>query len=247
MGWIDAQRRAPGRGTASVGLYLGTEALLSTLFRSVWDLRVHGREHVPRSGPFILASNHQSMLDPVICGIAARDRPFTYIARHTLFDFKPFGMLIRIYGAVPIERNSPDSGAIRTALAELAAGRPLLLYPEGTRCQDGRTAQLRPGVVLLARRAKVPLVPLALDGAFDVWPRKRSMPLLRGRLDAEIGPPIQPDELRARLNEVGSDAFLEELRRWLEEARLRCRARLRERTGGAWPPPGPADTPYWDA
>jgi 1-acyl-sn-glycerol-3-phosphate acyltransferase len=209
-------------------------------------LRVHGREHIPDRGAFVLAPNHQSMLDPVICGIAARDRPFTYIARDTLFTFRPFGALIRLFGAVPIERDSPDSGAIRTALAELSAGRALLLFPEGTRTLDGRTAPMRPGVVLLARRAKVPLVPLAIEGSYDLWPKGHRLPSLRGALDVQIGKPILPEELTERLKE-GNDAFLEHLRRQVETLRLECRARLRARSGGRWPPLGTADKPYWSA
>lgn len=246
MPLIDAERRAPGRGTFSVGIYLAAGTFLSGTFKTLWHLRVSGREHVPTTGAFILAPNHQSMLDPVICGIAAIDRPFTYIARESLFHSKAFGALIRLFGAVPIERNSPDSGAIRTALAELAAGRALLLYPEGTRTYDGRIAPLKPGVVLLARRAKVPLVPLAVEGSYDVWPRKRNFPRLTGYIEAELGKPISPDELKERLKE-GNEAFLEGFRHEVEEMRMRCRERLRERTRGAWPPPGIGDTPYWSA
>jgi 1-acyl-sn-glycerol-3-phosphate acyltransferase len=246
MSLLDAERRAPGRGVLSVGFYTVAEAILRVIFRVVWRLRVTGSEHVPRTGAFVLAANHQSMLDPVVCGIAARDRPFTYIARSTLFAFKPFGWLIRICGAVPIERGASDSGAIRTALAELAAGRALLLFPEGTRCSDGMTAECRPGVVLLARRAKVPLVLMVVEGSFDLWPRARTLPRLGGGIEVEVAPPISPEDLRRRLA-PGTDAFLEDLRRELETMRLRCRARLRARTDGRWPPPGVADTPYWDA
>lgn len=229
-----------------MGFYTVSEWVLRMVFRAIWKLRVTGEELVPRHGSFVLAANHQSMLDPVVCGIAARDRPFTYIARDSLFRFKPFAMLIRLCGAVPIERGRGDSGAIRTALAELASGRALLLYPEGTRSLDGRTAECRPGVVLLARRAKVPLVLMAIEGASDAWPKDRSRPFLHGALEVEIAPPISPEALQERLAH-GTDAFLESLRRELEEMRLRCRARLRARTKGAWPPPGPADAPYWSA
>jgi 1-acyl-sn-glycerol-3-phosphate acyltransferase len=246
MPFGDAGRRAPGRGHLSVALYSVGELILRCLFRMLYRLRVEGGEHVPRTGAFVLAANHQSMFDPIVCGIAANDRPFTYIARDTLFSFKPFGLLIRALGAVPIERGASDSGAIRTALAELAAGRALLLYPEGTRCQDGRVAECRPGVVLLARRAKVPLVVMVVEGAYDIWPRGQKYPRLRGAIVVRVHAPITPEELKDRLA-GGTDAFLEGLRREMETARLESRARLRERTHGAWPPPGVADTPYWSA
>lgn len=243
MPLFDWKRRAPGRGAASVAFYTVAERILRVVFRVVWKLRVSGEEHVPATGAFVLAANHQSMLDPVICGIAARDRPFTYIARASLFHFKPFGALIRLCGAVPIERGTGDSGAIRTALSELAGGRALLLYPEGTRSPDGRTAECRPGVVLLARRAKVPLVLMVIEGAYDAWPRKRTLPIIGGAIEVEIAPPITPEALQERLV-GGADAFLESLRADMEAMRLRCRERLRQRTHGAWPPPGAGDTAY---
>ncbi len=246
MSGLQAERRAPGRGWGSVAAYHYSELVLEAGVFAMWGLHTTGRHHVPRTGAFVLAPTHQSVLDPVTCGIAARDRPLTYIARDTLFTFKPFGALIRLYGAVPIERGASDSAAIRLALGELAAGRALLIFPEGTRCHDGRTAPFQPGMVLLARRSKVPLVPMAMDGSFDLWPRGSDWPRLHGAIEQEVGPPIPPEEIAERVK-GGSEQFLADLRREAECMRLRCRARLRERTNGAWPPPGPADTPYWDA
>ncbi len=246
MSLFDAERRAPGRGVASVAFYSISEVILRAIFRVVWKLRVNGTQHVPATGAFVLAANHQSMLDPIVCGVAARDRPFTYIARASLFKFRPFAALIRLCGAVPIQRGTGDSGAIRTALAELAAGRALLLYPEGTRSPDGRTAECQPGVILLARRAKVPLVLMVTEGSHDAWPRNRKLPMLRGAIEVEIAPPITPEQLAERLRQ-GTEGFLEQLRHEMEEMRMRCRQRLRERTRGSWPPPGDADTPYWSA
>ena len=242
---FEAERRAPGRGTLSVAWFTACASTLYWLFRLVWRLRVTGLERLPRSGGILVVSNHQSFLDPPVCGSSIRERPYTIIARESLFRFRPFGALIRSFGAVPIERGSGDMGALRTALKQLSAGRCVFMFPEGTRNEDGRTKPFKPGVALLARKARVPIVPMAIEGANDLWPRTRRLPRLRGRLEVEVGDPIAPETVEAWSKE-GSDVLLEQMRRRIEELRMRCRARLRERTHGTFPPPGPADRPYWE-
>jgi 1-acyl-sn-glycerol-3-phosphate acyltransferase len=124
-------------------------------------------------------------------------------------------------------------------------GRTVFMFPEGTRSEDGRTKALKPGVALLARKARAPIVPMAIEGAHDVWPRTRRLPSVRGLLEVEVGEPIAPETV-ARWSAEGPDVLLANMRRTLEELRLRCRARLRERSRGAFPPAGPADRAYWE-
>jgi 1-acyl-sn-glycerol-3-phosphate acyltransferase len=243
---FQAERRAPGRGTLSVAWFTACASLLYWLFRIVWRLRVSGLERLPRSGGILVVSNHQSFLDPPVCGSSIRERPYTIIARESLFRFRPFGALIRSFGAVPIERGSGDLGALRTALKQLSIGRCVFMFPEGTRNEDGRTKAFKPGVALLARKARVPIVPMAIEGATDLWPRTRGLPRLRGRLEVEVGEPIPPEQVEAWSKE-GADVLLEQMRRRIEELRMRCRARMRERSGGRWPAPGAADRPYWES
>lgn len=242
---LESERRAPGRGALSVAWFTACATIVFWFLRLVWRFRVTGQERLPRSGGILVVSNHQSFLDPPACGSATRERPYTIIARESLFRFRPFGALIRSFGAVPIERGSGDMGALRTAIRQLGMGRSVFMFPEGTRNEDGRTKAFKPGVALLARRARVTIVPMAIEGAHDVWPRARRLPSLSGRLEAEVGEPIPPETVEAWCAE-GAEAFLGNLRRRIEELRLRCRARLRERTRGAFPPHGPADLPYWE-
>ena len=242
---FQAERRAPGRGAVSVAWFTFCASTLHFLFRLVWRLHDSGLEHLPSQGGILVVSNHQSYLDPPVCGSVTIDRPYTIIARESLFRFAPFAALIRSFGAVPIERGSGDMGALRTALKHLAAGRCVFMFPEGTRNEDGRTKAFRPGVALLARKAGVPIVPMAIEGATDLWPKGARLPAPTGWLEVEVGEPIPPETVRAWARE-GSDVLLERLRRRIEELRMNCRARLRARSGGRFPPPGPADRPYWE-
>lgn len=137
--------------------------------------RYFGTTRVPRAGGVLLASNHQSNFDPVVVGIAL-DRPIHFMARDTLFSIPGFGSLIRALNAFPVRRATADLEAMREALRRLRSGDPVLLFPEGTRTKNGEIGPVHAGVVLLAARAGVPIVPVVIDGAFEAWPRHRPLP-----------------------------------------------------------------------
>jgi 1-acyl-sn-glycerol-3-phosphate acyltransferase len=160
---------------------------LSALFR----LRCHGRANLPRSGGALVAANHQSYLDPVCFG-GALPRPIDYFARRSLFK-GPLGALIRALNALPVERGGRDLGAIRVAIERLRAGRVLLLFPEGTRTATGEVGAFEPGVAAIARRAGVPVVPAAVAGAFEAWPRGARLFRAGTPCAVALGRPIPPD------------------------------------------------------
>jgi 1-acyl-sn-glycerol-3-phosphate acyltransferase len=152
--------------------------------------RVFGVRHVPRRGGVLLVSNHQSFLDPVLATLAI-PRECHYMARDTLFHHPLLRRVIEYLNAFPVKRGTPDMGAIKETLRRLKAGRVVLTFPEATRTQDGSVGPMRPGVVLLARKARVPIVPVLILGAFESWPRTRKLPLPRPILVA-YGEPIYP-------------------------------------------------------
>ena len=239
----DTQRRAPGRHW--LGLFLSWNVCYSAV---LWFLTICyrvkrlDRHKVPRTGAWIFACNHQSHLDPMIMGVLVQDRAPASMARKSLFDFKPFGKLLRFLGSVPVERGKGDKAAIRTLLEELQAGRCIMLFPEGTRTKDGAIGMFHAGVLTLVRRSGAGVVPVAVDGAYDIWPRERRLPRLRGRLRTRALDPMTAEELTS----VPPAEAVEELKRRIETARLELRAELREQTRGWWPPPGLGDQPYWE-
>ncbi|MCH2143577.1 MAG: 1-acyl-sn-glycerol-3-phosphate acyltransferase [Phycisphaerales bacterium] len=204
-----------------------------------YRLRVVGRDRIPRDGPLIFLSNHQSYYDPVINGSVVAQRQYSAIASAHLFKFKPFGWLIRSFGAVPVAANAGDKGAIKAALKELEAGRCVLIYPEGSRCEDGHVAPFQRGISLLIRRSKATVVPLAIEGAFDVWPRSRAIPRLRGRVVCLVGTARTTEEIIAE----GTDKAMGDMRLEIDRLRLEGRAMLRERTRGRWPLEGTGEGP----
>ena len=178
-----------------------------------WSLRAGGRRHIPASGPVLIVSNHQSHFDPPLIGLAA-PRPLTYLARSTLFNNKVFATMIRAFGAIPIDRDSGKDG-LQAVLTALAAGRAVLMFPEGTRTEDGVMQPLKAGVSLLVKRADCPIVPCGVAGSYDAWPRAQMLPRPsplfladRGRsIAVHFGEPIPPGFYR----KMDRDAILTHL------------------------------------
>src|SRR5262245_55413992 len=142
---------------------------------ALFRIRVFNRQFVPKSGGALVVSNHQSHLDPILVGMAF-DRRLNFVARDTLFGFAPFRWLINSLDAIPIDREGIGLGGLKESLRRLKDGEMLLIFPEGTRTRDGSVGRIKPGFIALARRSKVPLLPLALDGAFDSFPRRSHFP-----------------------------------------------------------------------
>lgn len=185
----------------------------------LFHFRVYGREHIPRRGAFILASNHQSYLDPVFCGVGLK-RHLVFLARDTLFRFRVFAWLIRSLNAIPIGRDRADVAAMKTVLARLKEGRGVCLYPEGTRTPDGRIAPFKPGFGLLCRRAKAAVVPVLIDGAFECWPRHK-MFFSPGAVTVQYGKALAPDQIRHMSNEELASHLTRTLRRMQHDCRAK--------------------------
>ncbi len=157
---------------------------------AVWQLRVIGAANIPREGGALLASNHQSYLDPVLVA-ACLPREMHFMARRSLFRNPAFRFLITACNAFPIERDAADLKGVKEAISRLKGGNLLLVFPEGTRTRDGGVGRMKGGVGVLAGRAGVPIVPVLIDGAHETWPKGRALPGM-GRVRIVFGPPLRP-------------------------------------------------------
>jgi 1-acyl-sn-glycerol-3-phosphate acyltransferase len=154
--------------------------------RLVFGLTVHGMDKVPSEGPLIVASNHSQYADPVLVCVAV-PRRLQWMAKKQLFVF-PFRRFFEFIGSFPVDREGGGRGAIRAALAFLAEGWALGIFPEGTHRGDGASREAKSGVVVLAVRGGAPVLP--------VYVGKLPGPLsrLRGeKLHIFIGEPIDLD------------------------------------------------------
>ncbi|HEX5442700.1 MAG TPA: lysophospholipid acyltransferase family protein [Pirellulales bacterium] len=191
------------------------------LATALLQIRVSGRGHVPGSGGVLVLSNHQSHFDPVLIGLAC-DRRLNYLARQTLFGFAPFRWLIQSLDAIPIDREGLGLAGLKETLRRLKRGEMVLIFPEGTRTRDGGVAALKPGFSALARRAKVPLVPAGIAGAYDAWPRRRLLPW-PSTIHIHFGAALMPGEIE-RLDERALVAEVERRIRACHESARRRRA-----------------------
>lgn len=158
----------------------------------VWfRFRFSGKGYVPLEGPVLLVSNHQSNLDPVLVGIAC-PRQLKYLARQGLF-FWPFSLWIRSLGAVPIDRERGAIGGIRTTLELLKQQNAVLVFPEGSRTEDGELDVMLPGFSLLARKSGATIVPIGIVGAYEALPRGAIYPR-QHRIRLAFGPPISKEQ-----------------------------------------------------
>lgn len=205
---------------------------LSFLF--VWmfyRIRWWGTPNVPDEGPVLLLCNHQSYFDLLAIGIGLHHRHFHSMARASLFRHPLFAALIRSLNAFPVEQGKGDVKSVRTAIERLKQGQLVLVFPEGSRTPDGRLHAFSPGVMLLIRRARPVVVPMAVDGVYDVWRIGRPKPRTRGRIGAAYGEPIPPDDLLA----LPADEAMRLLERRVESLRLDVRRRLQLASEGAYP------------
>lgn len=178
------EKRRPMK-TYQVGKFLGRRVLAPLVAR----MDVAGTENVPRTGPFFLLPNHQSILDPILVQGFCPRRVHS-MTKSTQFGSPIMYWLLPRIGAFPTRRYRIDPQTVRTALRLLDAGEGVGIYVEGERTWDGRMQPLRRGAVRLILKAGVPVVPVGIVGSYDVWPRWSKRPR-RADVRVRYGPPLE--------------------------------------------------------
>ena len=134
--------------------------------RTLFNIRVDGAEHLPRTGPVVVAPNHVSYLDPMVVFTVLHrlGRRPRFLGVAAVFGQPVVGWVIRAAGFIPVHRDRPGSSPLAAAAAALAAGDAVVLYPEGTIPAPGVVADAKPGAGRLAVEHGVPVVPLRHAG-----------------------------------------------------------------------------------
>ncbi|MCE9630724.1 MAG: 1-acyl-sn-glycerol-3-phosphate acyltransferase [Planctomycetia bacterium] len=189
----DAAPTGGGHSLFGKCLYAVLWVLCRTLGVSLFGFRSRFAEPLPAHGGLIVLSSHQSHLDPLLLGLAT-DRRLSSLARSSLYTFKPFGAVITALDAVPIDRNASVIAAMKIVIERLKRGAAVIIFPEGARTFDGRLGDFKSGFSLMAKRAGVPVVPVAIVGAFECWPRTRLFPR-PGRIRVEFGKILTTEEV----------------------------------------------------
>lgn len=179
--------------------YEGWKGIIWLLLRLLVRFRFEGREHEPRRGPYIVAANHASFLDPLLVAVGLR-APSAHMAKADLFAVPVLGAWLRSVGSFPVRRGTADRAAIRHSLEVLAQGGVLLIFPEGTRSPDGRLQSPEPGAALLALRSGAPVLPVAVINSHRVMRKGRRLPSPFGRIVIRFGPPLAVPRIAGRLD-----------------------------------------------
>ncbi len=164
-------------------------------FRTLFGLRIIGGENLITEGPVLVASNHQSFLDPPLIGNLYKDE-MVYLARKTLFT----GITRWLYtqwNAIPVDQDRPDMASLKTIIRKLKEGRRVLVFPEGERTSDGQLGEAAPGIGLIAVKSGAVIQPVRISGAREALPRGSSR-IRFARITVSVGPPIRltPEELK---------------------------------------------------
>ena len=190
-------------------MYTFVETLLRPAFMFVYRVRITGREHVPDSGPCVLAANHVSVLDGFFLGIAVT-RQVRFMAKSELYRVPVVKQILLAAGAFPVRRGADAGRAVAAGVKLLEQGAVVGLFPEGTSLPDEKRGYKR-GAARLALATGAPLIPVALIGThLTLEPRTHRISLPRVRI--VIGEPLRVErqepteeaatELTARLQKA---------------------------------------------
>ncbi len=169
-------------------IYRLTRALTVFISKIFFPAKVIGKEHIPKEGHFIIASNHRSNLDPVVLAICIPYR-ISFVAKESLFQKKFLGWYLPKLEAFPIRRNVSDFRAIREALRRIKKFRGTLIFPEGRR--NAQEGEVQSGVGFLARKAGVPVIPVNISGTERMMPQgSKRFKRFRQRIRVVFGPAI---------------------------------------------------------
>jgi len=182
--------------------------ILFIYLKLVRRVSVVGKENIPGQGAVIFAPNHTSYMDPLILAPVILPRRLGFLAKKELFFF-PLGPFFRAFGTFPVDRKGDATEAIRTSIYILRSSMDLGIFPEGTRNRsENLTLPFKRGVALVAGKADVPVIPVAISGSRGFF----------RKVTIKFAPPIRPVPSRGseRLRKKDYDRFLHELKKEIE-------------------------------
>ena len=214
-------------GNAMLGALLQVQrVMVHLLFKVFYGLRIRGARYIPRSGPAILAPNHQSRMDGLPIGYRVPPPVYCAVDRD-YFDKPVIGPWLRAFRGVPLGEGS-DRDGYRRCLEVLRAGHRLIIFPEGSLTRTGKLRKLQSGPARAALTLGVPIVPVTIVGAYEVYPRHRAVPRICGPIVVKFYSPIPCEaadraDLKRRIGEVNDQ--LERIMKRRLEAWRRVKAR----------------------
>jgi 1-acyl-sn-glycerol-3-phosphate acyltransferase len=168
-------------------VYRVLRTLFVPFFLLYFRMQRIGREHLPKEGPLLLASNHRSFLDPFVIGTLVK-RPVYYMAKRELFEKRWQAWILNALGAFPVDRGAGDGDAMATARRILERGDCVVVFPEGTRVRRGPLSSPRRGIGRLALETGAPVAPVAVNGTDGV---RRGWRIRPRKVRLRVGRPLR--------------------------------------------------------
>jgi 1-acyl-sn-glycerol-3-phosphate acyltransferase len=163
------------------------------IFMAGGRVSVTGRENLPPSHQFAVIGNHQGFADiPLILGYLGYAPGF--VAKKELFRVPFMSWWMSLLHCIPLDRKSPRQAvkAIEKAANNIRSGKPMLIFPEGTRSRTGRVGAFKAGSLTMAVKSGTPILPVTINGTAQIWEAKKR--IAGGKISLTIHPPIQPEE-----------------------------------------------------
>jgi len=153
-------------------LYRIARALVRFAYFFIFRVKVCGRENIPQEGGIIFCGNHRSNHDAPLVFFSQK-RKLSFMAKDSLFSFKPFGWFLKKFGVFPIKRGAGDIGAVKKAIEIVETGNALVMFPEGTRNRtEEPVLEFKNGAALIAKKGNALLVPFAISGKYRWFSKK---------------------------------------------------------------------------
>jgi 1-acyl-sn-glycerol-3-phosphate acyltransferase len=182
-----------------------TRPALRVALHPFFRMAYFGVEHVPKTGPVLLAPNHQSYADPFWIGLPIR-RPIHFMTWSRVFRVSYLRPLLRYFQCFPVDPDKPfDKSALKTTQELLRAGQAVMIFPEGGRTPHGDLQEFKAGAFRIAVKMEVPIVPITLNGGFEVWSMHRKLPR-PGKITVHFHPPMYFSARDRDLKEVTAEA-----------------------------------------
>jgi 1-acyl-sn-glycerol-3-phosphate acyltransferase len=192
-----------------MSFYQFARAIVLSVFRVVFRVRVVGKDRVPTTGAYIVAPSHRSILDIPFAAFIT-PRTVRFLAKDDLFEHPIGARFFDALGAVKVERGTADRAALRALEDALSSGAPVAIFPEGTRGSGPEIHELFAGAAFLAIKLGVPIVPVGIGGSEHILPKGKVFPRIH-RVAVSVGEPIAPPVLDGRARRSAATALTEQL------------------------------------
>ena len=178
--------------------YYVVRAIGWLLLKIFWRMEVIGTENVPERGGVIIASNHVSYLDPAVL-TASLNRKIYFLTKKEVFKNNFISFLLKNLNAISVDRENADILAFKRAINILREEKVLGIFPEGARSSNGELQELKLGVIKIAMKTRVPILPVGIIGTHKIYPRSIKFPILfKHKIIVKYGAPQYLDKLKSR-------------------------------------------------